>query len=64
MEKVLQQIDDSRYDETLKMRSESELLENYNRLDNIRKIVLKEVTKIGNQNRIIHESVDETIDKL
>ena len=63
MEEVQQQIEGSRHNQHL-MISESELLEIHNRRDNIRIIGLKEKTKTDNQNRIIHESVDETIDKV
>ena len=64
MEEVQQQIEGSRHDEHLKMISEYELLESYNRRDNIRIIVLNEMIKTDNQNRIIHESVDEITDKV
>ena len=46
------------------MLPESELLEIHNRRDNIRKIGLKEVPKTDKQSRILHESVDETIEKV
>ena len=64
MEEVQQQIEGSRHDQHLKTISESELLESHNRADNIRMIGLKEMTKTDNQNRIIHECEDETIDKV
>ena len=63
-EEVQQQIEDSRHDEHLKMLSESELPETYNRQDNIKIFRLKEMTETNNPNRILHESVDETIDKV
>ena len=64
MEEVQQKIEDSRQDQHLKMISESELLESYNRRNNIRIIGLKEMTKNDNQDRIIHESADETTEKV
>ena len=60
MEEIQQQIQDSRHDDYSKTLSESELFESYNRRDNIRTIGLKVKTKIDNQIRIVHESVDVT----
>ena len=51
-------------DEHLKMVSESEVLECYNRRDTIRIFSLKEITETDYKSRIIHESVDETVDKV
>ena len=64
MEEVQQQIEDSRHDELLKMLSEWGLPERYDRRDLIRILGLKQMTNIDNHSRMIHESVDETIDKI
>ena len=61
---VQSEIENSRRNEHLKMLSETELQEKYNRRENVRIIGLQEKTTTDENNLTTHESVDEIIQRV
>ena len=61
---VQSEIENSRQNEHLEMLSETELLENYNRRENVQMIRLQEKMSTDENNRTTHESIDETIQRV
>ena len=61
---VQSEIENSRQNEHVKMLSETELQQNYNRRENVQMIGLQEKMSTDENNRTTHESIDETIQRV